>query len=126
MEKYEIPIETTLTVTSEDIDDIMCTALEGGITYWCDAARPKDKYLGQYVHEQISKGGTLILYNDEYDEKYELTREKLLNGIANAHIEGLYPTYFWCNGSILDTCNVDAEVADTIIQYALFNEIVFD
>ena len=26
-------------VTEEDIDDIMCSALEGGITYWCNAAK---------------------------------------------------------------------------------------
>lgn len=28
-------------VTEEDVDDIMCSALEGGITYWCDSLESK-------------------------------------------------------------------------------------
>ena len=51
MEKMEIVGEIKheksgkrVVVTEEDVDDIMCSALEGGITYWCDSARvQKDK-----------------------------------------------------------------------------------
>ena len=31
----EITIKKTFNITDEQLDDIMCTALEGGITYWC-------------------------------------------------------------------------------------------
>ena len=35
---YKLSASVTFKVLDEDIDDIMCTALEGGITYWCNRA----------------------------------------------------------------------------------------
>ncbi len=60
----------------KDIDDIMCAALEGGITYWCSRAEVVGEYLGEYASEQISKGGELRLYDCESDEVYTLTLDK--------------------------------------------------
>ena len=67
--------------TQENIDDIMSMALEGGITYWCGQAKVKGKYLGNYGSEQISRGGTLYLYDNEDDSEYELTPESILDKI---------------------------------------------
>lgn len=122
---YEFEIKKTLKVTDEDIDDIMCTALEGGINYWCRKAKVIGDYLGEYASEQISKGGTLKLYDAESDDTWELTKEKLLNGIKKAYEESYFADYEWCDGHTIDTCQVDAEVADVIVQFALFDEIVF-
>ena len=123
--KFDIEITTKLTVTTEDIDDIMCAALEGGITYWCNKAEVVDEYLGEYASEQISRGGALKLYDCEEDEVYELTLEKLLNGIRLA-VEGEYhKDYDWWDGGVIDTCNVDADVADAIIQLALFEDVIY-
>ena len=33
--KFEFTMLVPVTITSEDIDDIMVAALEGGITHWC-------------------------------------------------------------------------------------------
>ena len=91
--KFNIEVEIKLSVTEEDIDDIMCTALEGGITYWCNKAKVVGEYLGEYGHEQIARGGTLELYDMEDDAVYELTRKKLLNGIKLAVEHGYYNDY---------------------------------
>ena len=40
-------------VSNEDIDDIMVSALEGGINYWCRKAEVKGEYLGEYASDQI-------------------------------------------------------------------------
>lgn len=125
MNKYELEIKTKLIVTDEDIDDIMCTALEGGITYWCDEARVVGDYLGDYAHEQIVRGGTLLLEDAEEDETYELTKEKFLKGIQLARDREYFKEYNWWDGDKIDTCSVDADVADVIIQLALFDEVVF-
>lgn len=122
---YEIKIEKTIKVTQEDIDDIMCSALEGGITYWCCNAEVVGDYLGEYSSEQISRGGTLILHDAEEDEKYELTLDKLLKGIEIAAINNYYSDYEWINGNEIDCCQVDAEVADCIVQCALFGDIIY-
>ncbi len=125
MEKFEINVATTLTVTAEDIDDIMCAALENGICYWCCEARVVGDYLGEYASDQISRGGKLILVDAEEDVEFELTREKLLSGIKQAREEEVFKDYNWWDGDTIDTCSVDADVADAIVQFALFDEIIF-
>lgn len=114
-------------VTKEDIDDIMCCAVEGGINYWCsEAAVPKgEEYLGEYASEQISRGGTLKLYDSESGEEYTLTRDLLLKGIALAISQSYYSGYNWYAGGTLDACQIDADVADVIIQLALFDDIIY-
>ena len=123
--EHLITITRQIKVTQEDIDDIMCSALEGGITYWCCKAEVVGEYLGEYASEQISRGGTLKLYDSVEDEVYELTLADVLKGIQLAIQEGYYTDYGWCDGETLDTCQVDADVADCIIQFALFEEVVY-
>ena len=121
----ELNIAFTLAISDEDIDDIVCTALEGGITYWCREARVVGDYLGEYASEQISRGGELILVDSESDDEYTLTKQKLLNGIRLAISNHYYEDYKWWNSNGIETYNVDADVADVIIQLALFEDIIY-
>jgi hypothetical protein len=122
---FNITVTQTVNVTEEDIDDIMCSALEGGITYWANAARVVGNYLGEYASEQISRGGSLIISDAEEDAEYLLTRDNLLKGIKLAIQGNYFMDYEWVVGSKLDCCQVDAEVADVIVQLALFDEVVY-
>ena len=133
----EITIKKTFNITDEQLDEIMCTALEGGITYWCDEAKVVGDYLGEYAHEQIARGGQLILSDSEEGKTYELNKEKLLKGlelyltnggdaeIASREIvdtaEVAAATYEYT----IDTCEVDAVVADEIVQYGLFGDVIY-
>jgi len=105
-----------------DIDDIMCSAIEGGISYWCSEAEVVGNYLGTYAHEQISRGGTLRLHDVEEDEQYLLTRGKFISGLklflANR------PDLVNEHGHI-DVGNIDGNCADCIVQLALFGELIF-
>ena len=124
MKIHEIRIEVTLELTDQDIDDLMVTALEGGINYWCGKAYPKlipegvDE--GIFCSDLISKGGVVELTDAENeDEKWDLNLSKFLNGVKQ-----------YCEEyQISDEQNLmemhDAETADHIIQYALFGELVF-
>jgi len=118
----ELNINYKVELDNECIDDIMATALEGGITYWCDAAEVVGDYLGEYASEQISRGGTLKLHDSEEDETYELTLDKFLAGLAKAIGEGGLDVLH--EGKI-DPSSIDAEDADVIIQYAIFGEVVY-
>jgi hypothetical protein len=125
MKEFKLEIKTTLTVTAEDIDDIVTTAFEGGINYWCNRAEVVGDYLGEFASDQISRGGVVLLYDAENDDVYELTLEKVLKGIQKA-CEGRWGyDNEWCNGEVIDTYNVDAMVADMIIQLALFDDVIF-
>lgn len=125
MKEFKIDVIREIKVTQEDIDDIMCSALEGGITYWCCKAEVVGEYLGEYASEQISRGGILLLHDAEEDEVYDLDLKHLLSGIKQAYEGNYFADYEWCNGKTIDTCQVDAEVADVIVQLALFDEVIF-
>ena len=134
MEDAKIKVELDVVITQQDIDDIVTTALEGGINYWCRKAEVVGDYLGEYASEQISRGGILKLYDGEEDAIYELDKEKLLKGITKYLEDPEKPYEILENGTdsvgchsgyVLDCCMVDATVADIIVQYALFGEIIF-
>lgn len=109
----EFTIKTTTTVTQEQIDDVVCTALEGGITYWCNRAKVKDDdYKGaEWAHEVVTRGGVLVLHDTEEEIDYELDIKKLLKGFS------LVKSF--------DFDQYDAADADSIIQSALFGEVIY-
>ena len=128
MDKLELVIEMKVEVTQEDIDDIMCIALEGGVNYWISQCRVVgEKLLGEYASEQISRGGELELYDYEEDTWHLLTKNSFLEGLKK-YLENP------CCSDIaevidnkirIDTSYADAEVCDVIIQLAIFGEIVY-
>jgi len=126
-EDDRVRVVLQIVVTGEDIDDIMVSALGGGINYWCDKAKVDGRSLGEYASEQISRGGTLILHDMEEDRNELLTKEKLLQGIRMYAEKPKHGDIFEVTDHELhiDCGMVDAEVADAIIQYAIFSEIFY-
>lgn len=112
-------------VNAEDIDDIMACALEGGITFWCDEARVVGEYLGEYASDQISRGGQLLLHDMEEEETYLLSKEKFLKGLKIFLDNNEGKICKLDSGYEVDSANIDANDADSIIQYAIFGELVY-
>lgn len=125
MKNYFVTVDRKIKVTQQDIDDIMVTALEGGINYWCDRVKVIGEYLGEYASEQIARDGLLLLYDAESNEEYQLSLGKFLNGLQKAIEDHWFEDYEWYEGDELDPCNIDADVADVIIQLALFDDVIF-
>ena len=127
---FEVHAELVVRLTGQDVDDIMLSALEGGIYYWCDRVTVEGQYLGEYASEQISRGGTLNVHVrepfDEHDtEWYELDIEKFTQGFL-LWLENGGDRYGAVSGNgKVDCGEIDAECADAIIQYALFGEVVY-
>lgn len=121
--KYSVSAVINFVVSDENIDDIMSAALDGGITYWCCKAEVVGEYLGEYASEQISRGGTLKLYDIEDGTVSELTLDKFLNGLR-LWIEN-ERAFELTDAGRLDVGQIDALAADAIIQYALFNDVIF-
>jgi hypothetical protein len=120
---HPLLVALTAEIKPEDIDDIMCAALEGGITYWCSKAEVVGEYLSKYAHEQISKDGKLILHDSEDNKQHELTREKFLKGLR-LFLDGC-PNLINGEDKSIDPGDFDANYADAIIQLALFGEVVY-
>ena len=119
--RFTVRPQIEVNLTQQDIDDIMVTALEGGINYWCRKAEVLGEYLGETASDQISRGGILILHDAESAQTWELTLGKFLNGVKlyeqGCHVQ--------VEDNAIDTCDIDAGDADCIIQLAIFEEVVF-
>lgn len=123
-----------LILTQNDLDDIM-SAADSGIAYWCSEWEIGEKeMLGEYTSEQIGRGGTIKLYVANEDDSNDgywtiLTAGKLIKGIEICYEND----YADCRNAItesdsyskIDTAYVDSELADCIVQCAVFGDLVF-
>jgi hypothetical protein len=126
MKKYSVT--PTFNFSEEDMIDIISSAvydighwgcIDNDRNEWWGARSelPKDSTFEDLMYHILKKNErVLVLDVEDEDEWWELTLDKLLNGIKLS-IENKY----W-DGDI-DT--IDGEVGDIIFQYALFNEIVY-
>lgn len=108
MKVYEI--KTIQRVTAEEIDDVVTTALEGGITYWCDQATTDVDLGDNYLSEMLAKGATIKLHDSEEDKWHDLTIDKLIK--AMEEIRFSFEDY-------------DAGDADQLIQQAIFGKVIY-
>ena len=108
------PIE----VTDDHLDSILVGAFEGGSNYWIEGIKvAKDDYKGKkYASECVAAGGKLYIYCDGDQSAHLLTKECLINGLQTYLNESKHKN--WPDGG-------DAQTDDLIIQYALFDEVVY-
>ena len=129
---WNVTAPVTVWLSEEDITDIMVEALEHGIGYWACldnrfdmlADAPPDEPVAETAAKILLKGGSLTLLDDEdHSNEWVLTLDKLLNGIGQYISEAGAKAFDGYEG--LDIGYIDSVVADMIIQYALFDEIVY-
>lgn len=113
-EKFIVPVQ----IDGKLIDDILCTAFEGGCNYWAESVSIVRKAEGaKYASETVSRGGILhIIEQDPHgeDPEHTLDLKKMLKGL------GLYVQ----QGGELDP-GMDASEADQVLQYALFGKTIY-
>jgi len=103
-------------VSQELVDDLLCTAFEGG-SMWIDYIRtPVFPEGADYGHEVISRDGYATIAAD--GEHFNLTLPAFIRGIK-LHCENK-PT-----SVVALEEDHDADDADCILQYALFGEVVY-
>lgn len=77
--EFHLRAERKIVLTAEDIDQIMCSSLEGGETArWCTAVVPVGEFLGEFEHEQIARGGKLKFYEVEEQTWHELSSDNFI------------------------------------------------
>lgn len=118
-------IEIKKDITEKEVWGIIVTAFEGGINYWCGHVewdeekypKPEGEPISTFCTKLLLDGVTIQLFDAEEDDgMFELDLNKLLDGIAKNYLERPHDC---------DLENYDANTADCIIQYALFNEMVY-
>lgn len=127
MDDIILKITTEIVITQEDVDDIMSTALDSStLQCWCSEVNVVGRYLGEYASEQISRGGELELYEIEEETYRSLTLENFKTGLLKYLSEDYMPVARRHDGTWgVDPGMIDEIAADEIIQYAVFEEIVY-
>ncbi|MHB8927812.1 MAG: hypothetical protein ACYC9Q_09185 [Bacillota bacterium] len=107
---FEVEVTRKVTLTQQDIDDLMTTALEGGIDYWCRKAMALTPLSegAEWLSEVIRRGGTVRLVTVERENK-DIDLPKFPEGFKKWLEEG---------GSE-DPADIDADCADQIVQLAV-------
>jgi len=120
-------VSTKTQISRETISDLLCTAFEGGSTYWVnelfimkdapDSMRPDD--FSGYASEHGAYGGILKIFDNEAETTYLLSDTEIqrgLNRMAEDHC------HHWMD---LINENMDADTADVFLQCCVFGEVVY-
>lgn len=141
--------QLTIKITKEDVVDILSSAIDG-IYYWGRIVPNNEQYkeAKKWIREneepdyeicyeeviaQILFDGKSVTVRDiEGDQESWLSLSNLSYGIRKAFQEGYYSDYNWLvpdgggsNKWHLEPDQIDAEVADVIIQLAVWGEVVY-
>jgi hypothetical protein len=112
-------------ITPQDVEDILVTAFEGGINYWCWKAKVKDgDYKGaEFASGAVAAGATVILFDDD-DDTHEIDLPKMLAAIEWYATEQ-DSSIIDLKTKGIDDLAIDAGIADSIVQYAALGDIVY-
>lgn len=141
-------IQTTRTITREQVANLLCSAFEGGSNYWyrieefhapskfefntgADLKKPAGYF--KHVDYPLNPGGYLTVsdYHGAEGVKGENVKnrrlnlrsiERGLNLLAQAHAEGKDYGHHWRD---FVEENDDATTADVFLQFCLFGEVVY-
>lgn len=111
-------------ITDQMIDDVLCSAFEGGSTYWCGEVKMNDKTKmtgkAEYLSSAVSLGAVLAVQDTEGGEGrwLYLDKAKITKGIEAAAVHAGETVAHWYD-------NHDGEQADCALQFALFDELVY-
>lgn len=132
-------------ITEEELSDLIGDALDSS-DYWIGKIRAveKDKEEAKkYItwSECIIHNLKIMVLDNESDEAYELSKTAFLEGIGKyilAYGEDLCiaeeesicmrkdkPAEIMKTDHVLDTGNIDANIADSMLQFGLFGELVY-
>ena len=126
-------IKTEVEVTPRRIADLMVTAIEGGIDYWCNSVKLLTAYPEHqpwYDDENLYSGGDISIEVVELDPSSEENVEgswiinlaSMEKAFCLMQEYGTPKGWHWRN---FITENDDAETADVWFQLTVFGEVVY-
>ena len=123
-------INITKEISDEMIEDILCSAFEGGITYWANNVSCEDnkdmKKVGGWKHEYLTKtkkkDAVMYIHDTESEEKYPITKKSIIDALQKMDT----PEYKYTKAlKRLLFGGWDAWDADIVVQTACFGEVVY-
>lgn len=127
----KVPILIEAELTDEFFSDVLTTAFEGGSNYWIDhitittippRTKPKEMPTTEWAGVAINSGGSIRITSTEDDTI--LTKWALAKGVT-LWAKQFPRNILFSDGNRLDASNIDASDADCILQYAVFEKLIF-
>ena len=123
-------ITRTVEISDELIEDILCTAFEGGITYWADNISCEDnkdmKKVGGCKHEYLTKtkkkDAVMYIHDISDEQKHPITKKSIIDALQK--MDSPEYKYTKALSRILNE-QYDADDADIVVQTACFGEVVY-
>jgi len=127
-QKYTMKIELEVKYDDQFLEDVIVIALEGGSNYWIECIKvkdfensnPKNVPLSEWIFNQLKNDKIIVIYL-EHDQRAYLTMRKLKYGIKKYFSDSSK----LIGGLTLDAGDYDADMADCVLQYAVFDELVY-
>ena len=122
-------INRTVEISDELIEDILCGAFEGGITYWANNVSCHDnkdmKKVGGWKHEYLTKtkkkNAKLIIHTIEGGQ-VAMSKKSIIDTLQK--MDNPENGYTKALGRILNE-TYDADDSDIVVQMACFGEVVY-
>lgn len=118
--------EVKIGITEKEIENIIVTSFEGGSSYWLGLDNSTEEWKGKPKNEPVSTWATKLILDgknvklfdieDTEEEELILTLDKILKGIELNMKHRPFDADFE---------NMDAITADCIMQFSLFDEVVY-
>ena len=121
-------ITKTIVITDELIENLLCTAFEGGSTYWAENISCEDiedmKKVGGYKSEYLTKTkkDNAVMYIHVEDDKHPITKKSIINALQKMD----NPKYKYTKAlSRIINEEYDADDADVVLQTACFGQVIY-
>ncbi len=122
-------INYTVPITDELIEDLLCTAFEGGITYWAENISCKDRedmlkvkgWKHEYLTKTKKKDAVMYIHGIDGD-KAKITKKSIIDALQKMDDKENGCTK--ALGRILNE-TYDADDCDIVVQMACFGEVVY-
>jgi hypothetical protein len=123
-----ITLTTTIDIPDSVLEDVLTTAVEGGINYWASLVNTERR-----EDLRVREAAILDVADGEVGEYFLLTGERMALGVErlaaaigrdihpNSEVGGQFLELIYDN----DLDAADATLADAIVQMACFGELVY-
>ena len=115
-------VKTEIEVTKEQLEDLLCSAFEGGSNYWIDYAKwhEANGTRAEYIFEvPFTPNNYVEILPIEEEKSVQLTYDSLKKGLDI--MAEKYPHHM----SNLISDNADAETGDVYLQCCVFGEAIY-
>lgn len=137
MDNFNVEVKKSFTVRPQQVEDILCTAIEGGIGYWACLGERRypesgvwykqwqdtdaDDWVPNYISVIMSQGGSIQILDaeDENSVLGTLNLEAIQRGLEI--MADRYPRYF---REFVEE-DYDANTADVFVQLCVLGDIVY-